>query len=62
MMSWKALLAAIGTALVILFLVVVLSPPKFDALIKYNSPSVYVLTLALVFLFMIVIFWKELRK
>jgi hypothetical protein len=59
---WKALLAAIGIVSGIAVLAIVIRPPKIDALIKYNPPSAYVPTLTVIFLFLIIVMWRGLRK
>ena len=59
---WKALLAAIGIVSGIAVLAIVIRPPKIDALVKYNLPSVYIPTLTVIFVFLIIVICRGLRK
>jgi len=62
MKKWTALFAAIGMISVAFLLRMIFRSPKYDAIIAWNSPRVYVPGLAVIFVLQVLIVWQRLRK
>ena len=60
--SWKALIAAIGIVSMGFLLAVIFRPPKFDAVVRFNSPRVYIPLFIVLFVFFVVVIWRDLSK
>jgi hypothetical protein len=59
---WKELFAGIGVMLAVILLAVIIRPPKFDATVKANPPSVYIPGFTIMFVIWVVISWRGSRK
>jgi len=60
--TWKALFTSIGILSAIFLLAMIIKPPKFDAIIRWNPPSVYIPVSIIVNAILIAMLWKSLRK
>jgi hypothetical protein len=60
--KWKDFLGAVSIVSIGFLAVLIIRPPKLDAIVKTNDPKLYVPLLCLAFVLFVLIAWRGLRN